>query len=104
MNAPNKPTKRRSRQRLADPVTYAAMDAAMAAGRARFDPQMLSKKGEIDALLNGRSPKALGGGEAVALAKLMAEFNALAVEQQKFVMADLHARLNPDDGSEMVEA
>jgi hypothetical protein len=94
---------KRQKQALADPVTQAAEDAALAEARQRFDPQMDAVIAEIKALLAGRHPADLSGGEAVMLIGLKARFDALAIEQQEFAAEALASRLDPPEGNEPVE-
>jgi hypothetical protein len=94
---------KRQKQALADPVTQAAEDAALAEARQRFDPQMDVVIAEIKALLAGRHPADLSGGEAVMLMGLKARFDALAIEQQEFAGEALASRLDPPEGNEPVE-
>jgi hypothetical protein len=95
---------KRQRQRLADPATYAAMDAALAAARARFDPMMEAITAEVLGLLNARRERALTQAETVRLMALQARFDGLSMEQKCFAEADLAERLGPRDGSETVDA
>jgi hypothetical protein len=74
----------RQKQALADPVTQAASDAALAEARQRFGPQMDSVIAEIKALLAGRRVGDLSGGEAVALMALKARFDDLTIEHRAF--------------------
>jgi hypothetical protein len=95
---------KRQKQALADPVTQAAADAALAEARQRFGPQMDGVIAEIQALLAGRRPADLSGGETVMLMALKARFDALAIEQKHFAEAALVWRLDPPEGSETVDA
>jgi hypothetical protein len=94
----------RQRQRLADPTTHAAMDAAMAAAKARFDPLMAPITAELLGLLNARRERELTQAETVQVMALQARFDALSMEQKRFAEADLAHRLGPRDGSETVSA
>jgi hypothetical protein len=95
---------RQQRGRLADPATYAAMDAAAAEGRARFDPQINAVFADIKALQAGRQMGELSGAEMLRFMALSAEFDSLAIQQKHFIEAALASRLGPDDGSELVDA
>lgn len=99
-----KPTRQQQRRRLADPATYAAMDAVMAEGEARFGPQLKAVFAEIKALTAGRKMSDLTGVETVRFMALSAEYDGLAIQQKHFCEAALAARLSPDDGSEMADA
>jgi hypothetical protein len=54
---------------------------------------------EIRALLAGRRPADLSGGEAVALMAAKARFDDLTIEQARFVDAVLAARLDLPEGN-----
>lgn len=88
---------RNQRRRLADPVTYAAADAALAAGEARFRMQMDAVLKELQAL-----PRDLTGVDAVKSMALRAEYDALAIKQKQFIEVDFARRLDPDGGAEDV--
>jgi hypothetical protein len=94
----------RDRLRLADPVTAKAMDAALEAGRARFEGPMNAVLADIKRLLAGRSPRSLTGAEAVQLMSLKTEFDGIAIQQKRFMEADAAFRLNPGEGGETVDA
>jgi Na+-transporting NADH:ubiquinone oxidoreductase subunit NqrF len=95
---------RQQRQRLADPSTYAASDAAITEGRARFGPQSDAVFADIKALVAGRKMSELSGAETLRFMALRAEFDSLAIQQKHFVEAALAFRLGPDGGSELVDA
>jgi hypothetical protein len=90
---PREPTAR-DRQRLADPVTTAALDAAVLAAAVRFAGPMDSVFRDIKRLLAGRSPRALTGAEAIEYLSLKTELDGIAVAEKRFAEADAHARLN----------
>ena len=91
---------RRKRMELADPVTFAAMEAAQQAGEQRYGARMQAVEGELRAFLLGRKPP-FAGSDAVTFMALKARFDAVAIEQKHFVEADLAFRLDPRrDGSE----
>ena len=98
-----KPTDRQ-RQRLADPATHAAMEAATATAEARFDAPMASVFGEMKGLLAARRQRELTPAETVRLMALQARLEGLAMEQKHFVEADLAFRLGPRDGSGTADA
>ncbi len=95
---------RQQRGRLADPSTYAAMDAAVADGEARFGPQISAVFAEIKALQAGRQMDDLTGAEMLRFMALKAEWDGLANQQKHFAEAALALRLRPDGGSELVDA
>jgi hypothetical protein len=95
----------KDRQRLADPDTAAASDAAQKAARARYDAAIQAVFAEMKTVLAGRHPRALTGDEAVRFMALKAEFDGIAMQQKHFAEADLAHRLDPGrDGSETVDA
>ena len=57
------------RYRLADPTTYAAMDAAKAAGKARYGAQVAEAGDAIMMFLAGRRSRDLTGADAVPRAQ-----------------------------------
>jgi hypothetical protein len=86
------------RERLADPVTYAAADASFDAARVRFAPQIEAIGVDIRRLLAGRRPGDLTGAESIAFMALKVEFDGMVTKQIEFAKADMHHRLNPPDG------
>ncbi len=92
---PAKKLSRQQRQRQADPVTHAAMAAAVAEGKARFGTRISAVMGEIRPLLAARRAGPLPPADEVRLMALHAEFNQLAVEEKHFVEAALAERLGP---------
>jgi hypothetical protein len=94
----------RDRQRLADPVTYAAIDAAQKEARDRFGGRLTAIAAEINAMLAGRKPRDLAEADAVRFMTLKAQFDGVAMEQKHVEEADLAARLDPGGGGESVDA
>ena len=92
-----KPTNRQH-QRPASLDTYAAMDAAMSAARARFDPVMAPVFARVKALLLTRQERQLTEAETVQLTTLQARFEVLSLKQQHFTLADLADRLGSGSG------
>jgi hypothetical protein len=88
----------RDRQRLADPVTFAAIDATRKHARSRFHGRLTVMAAEIKAMLAGRKPCDLAGADAVRFMTLKAQFDDTAMEQKHFAAADLAARLYPGGG------
>lgn len=84
----------RDRLRLADPVTAKAMDAAVEAGRARFEGPMNAVLADIRTLLAGRSPRSLTGPEAVEFMSLKVELDGIAIQQRRFMEADAAFRFS----------
>jgi hypothetical protein len=94
----------RARMRLADPTTFAALDAAQKAGEDLYGPKLRAIFQDIKTLLAGRPEKSLAGADAVALMALKAEFDSVAIQQKHHCEAVLAELLNPSDGSETVDA
>ncbi|WP_144404764.1 hypothetical protein [Belnapia sp. F-4-1] len=94
---------RQQRERLADPVTWTAMEAASGAGRARFDYQLKTIFAEMASLLAAQQGGTLAALDEVRLMTLNMEFARLSAEEADFVQAALVTRLGPPDGSEMVD-
>jgi hypothetical protein len=94
----------RNRQRLADPVTFAATDAAQKEARDRFGGRLTAIAAEIKAMLARRKPRDLAGADAVRFMALNPQFEGVAMEQKYFAEADLAARLNPGDSGELIDA
>lgn len=92
-----KPTNRQ-RQRPIHPDTPAAMDAAMAAARARFDPLMAPVLARMKELLVARQGRPLTEVEMAQLMTLQARFDALSVKQQHFTLTELAERLGSGGG------
>ena len=98
-----KPSNRQKRA-LADPTTQAAMDGAMKEADDLFGPKIDAVLAEMKAFAAGRNPRNLTGADAVTFMALKARFDALAIEHQHFAEAAVRTRLNPDEGSETVDA
>ena len=76
----------------------------MSEARERFDRQIQAAFAEMKAFLAGRSPRTLTGPDAVTFMALRARFDALAVMQKRHAEAALWHRLDPNEGSETVDA
>ena len=94
---------RRDRQRLADPVTFAAIDATQKEARNRFDVRLFAIAADRKTMLAGWKPGDLTGDEVVRFMVLKAEFECAAIDQKQFAEADLEHRLNLGVGSARVE-
>ena len=91
------------RARLADPGTYAAIDAAHAAGEALFGPCMKAVMANLTTLLLAQKECCLTADEAAQVIALRTCFDILATKRQRFVEVDLAARLDPKGGGEMAD-
>ncbi|MBL6082466.1 hypothetical protein JMJ56_31360 [Belnapia sp. T18] len=94
---------RQQRERLADPATWTAMEVASGAGRAGFDYQLKAIFAEMTSLLAAQQGDTLPATDEVRLMALNAEFFRLSAAEADFVQAALASRLDPPDGSEMVD-
>lgn len=99
-----KPKSRQKQSRLADPVTYVAMDVVMAEAKARFEPRSRLLAAEIKALFDKFKEGGLTATEEVQMILLRAHFDALAIEYRQFIDTALAARLGPGDGNELLGA
>lgn len=94
---------RRERMKLADPVTYAAVEAAQRAGEERYGLALKETEAEMRAVLAGRDPRRLKGEDAIKFMTALTRFNEVSFEHVRFMEADLERRLE-GDGGELVPA
>lgn len=93
-----------ARGRLADSSTYAAMDAAQAAGMALFGPCMTIVWADLSGLILIQSERRLTAVETAQVVALRASFDVLANERKRFVAVDLKRRLEPWSRAKMASA
>lgn len=94
----------RNRQRLAEPATFAAIEATTKVARERFGGRLAALAAEIKAMLAVRSFRDITGAVAVWFIALKAQFDGVAIEHKHFAEADLSPRLDPDGGGGTVDA